>query len=210
MEKEFIYEESSRFEVSVNVTNTGDIAGSEVVQLYLRDEISKLPKALRELKGFQKIYLEPGETKTITMYLNKESLSFYDENLGEWVCEPGWFTVYIGNSSRNLPLQARFRAVGVNPYGYSAKTQYTQIVKDPRALKVLLDLIPSDILDEETIKRQTVYIAVPYSIEQAFEDHVRPYMEAEKANNLFYKICNRLKEIDVTDLEMKYQEKEVY
>ena len=83
----------------VTVTNTGKVAGKEVVQMYLRDVVGSTTRPLRELKGFEKIYLEPGESKMVTFEITPELMSHYNSDL-KFVAEPGEFVVYIGYSSQ--------------------------------------------------------------------------------------------------------------
>ena len=85
---------------SVEVTNTGDRLGEEVVQLYIQDKLSSVTRPVKELKGFQKVTLKPGETKTVRFQVNPEMLSFYDLQM-DWVVEPGEFEVMIGRSSQD-------------------------------------------------------------------------------------------------------------
>ncbi|MEZ4699421.1 MAG: beta-glucosidase BglX [Rhodothermales bacterium] len=92
--------------VSVEVTNTGTRAGAEVVQLYVRDEAASVTRPVRELKGFQRIELAPGERRTVTFVLRPEDLRFWGLD-DAWTVEPGWFTVYAGPSSVQ-GLEARF------------------------------------------------------------------------------------------------------
>ncbi len=205
--EEFPYE-CGTFTVCVDITNTGDRAGAETIQLYLRDEVSVQMKPEKELKAFQKVFLEPGETKTVTLTLTRESLSSFDEELGKWVCEPGYFTVLVGTSSRNLPLSARFQAVGENPYAYGAETEYKKIARTPQALKVLLDTIPEEILSEEQVKRQTAYIAFRFTLKEAFETYVAPKLESKEAKELFGLLCKRLRQLDAA--ENRYKEEEVF
>ncbi len=98
--------------VSVDVTNTGQRAGQEVVQLYVRDEESRLVRPLQELKAFAKVALEPGKTQTVTLTLSGQSLAYYDPAVGNWVTEPGAFTLLVGSSSRDIRLTGRLRWVG--------------------------------------------------------------------------------------------------
>jgi len=84
--------------VSVEVTNTGELKGKEVVQLYIRDLVASVTRPVRELKGFELVELEKGETKKVSFTLNKETLGFYD-NKGNVVLEPGDFEVFVGGSS---------------------------------------------------------------------------------------------------------------
>lgn len=90
--------------VLVDVTNTGKRGGTEVVQMYVRDLFSSVTRPIKELKGFQKLFLAAGETKTVAIEITPESLSFYDVNM-EYVAEVGDFEIMLGNSSRDCDLQ---------------------------------------------------------------------------------------------------------
>lgn len=87
---------------TVNVKNTGTREGQEVVQLYISDKKSSLPRPIKELKGFQKVKLAPGEEKVVTLTIDKKALSFFDDAKHEWVAEPGKFEAIIGSSSRDI------------------------------------------------------------------------------------------------------------
>ena len=87
---------------TVNVKNTGTREGQEVVQLYISDKKSSLPRPIKELKGFQKVKLAPGEEKAVTLTIDKKALSFFDDAKHEWVAEPGKFEAIIGSSSRDI------------------------------------------------------------------------------------------------------------
>ena len=87
---------------TVNVKNTGTREGQEVVQLYISDKKSSLPRPVKELKGFQKVKLAPGEEKAVTLTIDKKALSFFDDAKHEWVAEPGKFEAIIGSSSRDI------------------------------------------------------------------------------------------------------------
>jgi len=91
-------------QVVVDVTNTGQRAGSEVVQLYIRDLVSSVTRPIKELKGFKKVWLKPGESTTVTLDITPAQLSFYDVNM-KYVVEPGDFEMMIGNSSQDADLQ---------------------------------------------------------------------------------------------------------
>jgi beta-glucosidase len=91
-------------QVQVDVTNTGKRAGSEVVQLYIRDLVSSVTRPIKELKGFKKVYLKPGETTTVTLDITPDALAFFDVNM-KHVVEPGDFSIMIGTSSRDQDLQ---------------------------------------------------------------------------------------------------------
>ncbi|MDE6653411.1 MAG: fibronectin type III-like domain-contianing protein, partial [Muribaculaceae bacterium] len=89
-------------EVSVPVKNIGNFAGKEVVQLYVGDDKASVLRPVKELKHFSKVALEPGEEKTVTFTVTPDDLKFYDDVKGEWVVEPGKFTLYIGASSADI------------------------------------------------------------------------------------------------------------
>ncbi len=91
--------------VSVDVVNTGARAGDEVVQLYIRDVVSSVTRPVKELKGFQRITLAPGERRTVVFDVTPEHLAFYDINM-DWRVEPGEFRLMVGSSSRNEDLQS--------------------------------------------------------------------------------------------------------
>ena len=95
--------ESAR--VSVDLTNTGSRAGDEVVQLYIRDEVSSVTRPVKELKGFRRVSLEPGDSATVTFDVTPDMLAFYDINM-EWRVEPGDFRLMVGASSRDADLQS--------------------------------------------------------------------------------------------------------
>ena len=93
---------------TVTVKNTGKRAGAEVVQLYISDKKCSLPRPLKELKGFNKVYLQPGENKDVTITFDNQALSYYDDQAKAWTSEVGDFEVLVGNASNNLPLKAIF------------------------------------------------------------------------------------------------------
>jgi len=96
--------------VSVDITNTGNIAGEEVAQLYVGYDGSRVERPFKELKGFSKVYLTPGETKRVRFALAAGQLAYYDELHTNWIVEPTEYTVYVGPSSRIQDLlRAEFR-----------------------------------------------------------------------------------------------------
>ncbi|WFC40514.1 beta-glucosidase BglX [Pseudoxanthomonas sp. SE1] len=96
--------------VSVRVTNTGKRAGEEVVQLYVRDDVASVTRPVKQLRGFQRVSLQPGESKTLTFTLGFDDLAMYDARMQQ-VVEPGTFTVFVGGSS-DRTQQAEFRVAG--------------------------------------------------------------------------------------------------
>ncbi len=95
-------DENGKIEIEVPVTNKGNREGSEIVQLYISDLKSSLPRPVKELKGFSKVKLAPGETKTIKFEVTPDALKFFDDKKHEWVAEPGKFNALIGASSADI------------------------------------------------------------------------------------------------------------
>lgn len=94
--------------VTFDVRNTGARPGGEVAQLYVRPKEPRLSRPDKELKGFRKIFLEPGETRAVSIPLEAEAFAFYDPTQGQWVAEKGGFEILVGKSSIDLPLHAPF------------------------------------------------------------------------------------------------------
>ncbi|GAA0540845.1 beta-glucosidase BglX [Chitinophaga japonensis] len=86
---------------SIQVSNTGGYDGEEVVQLYIRDKVGSVTRPVKELKGFKKIFLEKGQSTTVTFIIHLEDLEFYDKDM-QWTAEPGEFTVFVGTNSRDV------------------------------------------------------------------------------------------------------------
>ena len=99
---------SSLFTLHTSVKNTGARKGAETVQLYIRDVKSSLPRPVKELKGFQKVTLAPGEQRDITFTIDKSMLSYYDDSKGEWVVEPGRFEALVGASAGDIKSKVAF------------------------------------------------------------------------------------------------------
>ncbi|MEG2151567.1 MAG: fibronectin type III-like domain-contianing protein, partial [Bacteroidaceae bacterium] len=93
---------------TVNVRNTGKHAGAEIVQLYVRDSKSSLPRPIKELKGFCKVYLEPGEQQNVSITIDRTALSFFDPAKHNWIAEPGDFEAIIGTSSTSIKGKTTF------------------------------------------------------------------------------------------------------
>lgn len=93
---------NNKLVVTIPITNTGDVEGAEIVQAYIHDEQSRLPRPEKELQGFDKVFLQPGETKNATLTLDKYSVGYYDTELSAWIAEQGTFNVLIGASSADI------------------------------------------------------------------------------------------------------------
>ena len=100
---------TTQLTITVPVTNTGNCAGSETVQLYIAAKDSKVERPVKELKAFQKVYLQPGETRDVTLTIGKDALSYYDETSGEWRADAGRYEALIGTASNKLSTKCTFR-----------------------------------------------------------------------------------------------------
>ena len=97
--------------ITLSVTNTGQKAGAEVVQLYLHDVKASVERPAKELKAFEKVYLQPGESRDVTFTIDRQSLSFYDETRGQWTAEPGAFEALVGTSSVQVGSKVKFTLI---------------------------------------------------------------------------------------------------
>jgi beta-glucosidase len=140
-------EPGTEVSVRVDVENTGDRAGQEVVQLYVRDLESRLMRPPKELKAFAKVMLKPGEKRTATT-LAEEDLAYYDPGRGGWLAEPGEFEVLVGSSSRDIRLTARFRLLASKEERPAQKGRLNPdlplrlLLADPAAVAVLEKHLP--------------------------------------------------------------------
>jgi beta-glucosidase len=98
--------------VSIDVRNTSARAGQEVVQLYVRDPQARLMRPPKELKGFHKVFLQPGETTTVRLTLDMRALAYFDDANAAWIAEAGSFEVLVGSSSRDIRARATFTLTG--------------------------------------------------------------------------------------------------
>jgi beta-glucosidase len=93
---------------TIPVTNTGRVAGAETVQLYIHDREASVERPYKELKAFSKVFLQPGETRQVTLTIDRRALSFYDEATSQWKAEPGKFDALVGTASDQLPARYTF------------------------------------------------------------------------------------------------------
>lgn len=135
-------EDGNTLPISVNIRNTGRMAGSEVVQIYVSDVQSTLDKPVKELKALKKVYLQPGEQKTVCFELTKQDLANYDVKQQSWTTEPGEYQILVGTSSRDIALSASVEVKCVNPYGLTPFTPIASIVADQTAVAILKKHIP--------------------------------------------------------------------
>lgn len=100
--------ENGSVKLTVPVKNVGSVAGAEVVQLYIRDIESSLPRPVKELKGFEKLYLEPGQSATVEFEISADALKFYDDSIADWKLEKGAFIALIGSASDDIRTSVQF------------------------------------------------------------------------------------------------------
>jgi beta-glucosidase len=148
--------DSDILNLSFKLTNTGDRAGSEIAQVYVKPHQSRLKRPNKELKEFRKIHLEPGETKTVTLALTGRDFAYYDDHHSEWVVDSGEYTIAIGASSVDIRLEKTFsmdsKQVVFTPL--TGESYCYNLVDNPLALdafkKVMIrnGLWPKDVTDE--------------------------------------------------------------
>jgi len=109
------------FTVSFDVSNTGGREGSEVAQVYIGDPHARVPRPERELKGFQKVSLKPGETRRVTVNLSRRALSYYDVNAKQWRAEPGDFNVFVGRSADQTELKGKLTLTATSSTAIAGK-----------------------------------------------------------------------------------------
>jgi beta-glucosidase len=160
------FDSADHIPVSVDVTNTGSRAGHEVVQLYVTDIASRLARPEKELKAFAKVYLEPGETKTVTFTLDHKALSYYDPAEPGWVAEAGLFEVLVGSSSRDIRAVGQFELTQTvvtsaqRSSGLTTRSALRELLANSRAKAVVLAHIP-DLVDHPQLNA-----ALDFSLEQ--------------------------------------------
>lgn len=149
VDKEFI-KDTDTMTVSVDVTNTGKMAGKEVVQLYVADKESTVIRPVKELRDFAKVELAPGETKTVSFTLGKRAFAYYSVKLHDWHVETGEFDIMIGQSSRDIVLTKTVTVESTVkiPFVYTTDTTMGDVMKDPRAVEIVKILIEKQDLFE--------------------------------------------------------------
>ncbi len=129
--------------VSVKITNTGSTAGKEIVQLYVAPKGGTVIRPLKELKGFYKVSLEPGETKEVTFVLNKRAFAYYNTAINDWYAETGSYEILIGKSSRDIMVSAEvlLEATVMLPQKYHLNSTLGDILANPKAKELAKNII---------------------------------------------------------------------
>lgn len=125
--------------VSVGVKNTGKLAGKEIVQLYVRDVKSRVIRPIKELKGFQKVSLQPGEEKTVEFSLGKRGFAYYEPKIKDWLVETGEFEILVGRSSREILLtgKVKVQSTTAEKKVYTRNTTIGEILEQPAAVQMM-------------------------------------------------------------------------
>lgn len=120
--------------ITVTVRNTGDMEGSEVVQIYISDVDSTLSKPVKELKTFEKVHLQPGESREVTFILNKEQFASYDMDYKEWIAEEGYYDILVATSSadKDVVQSERVYLVNQTPYSYGMNSTVKALYEEPQ------------------------------------------------------------------------------
>lgn len=129
--------------VSLDVTNTGSRIGKEIVQLYVRDIESSVIRPRKELKGFRKVELQPGETRTVTFELDRRAFAYYHTGLSDWYAETGEYEILAGRSSRDIVLKTGIHVESTVPVRllYHPNTLMGDLFGDPESMKVAKQLM---------------------------------------------------------------------
>ena len=178
--------------VSVDVTNTGDRAGKEIVQLYVADRTGSAVRPVHELKGFCKLSLEPGETKTATFKLDSRAFSWYDTESGDWYAANGSYTIEVGRSSRQIEYTAEVHIIG-------SREKPPVITPDVQ----LGELLQSPYTREYTMERLKGYMDKFRSSDSETEEMVEAVVRFMPLRSLrsFLQITNEEIDSIVTDLK---------
>lgn len=151
--------DTETLKVTVDVTNTGDMAGKEVIQLYVADKESTVIRPEKELRDFAKVKLEPGETKTVEFELTSRAFAYWNTQIHNWYVETGEFDILIGKSSRDIVLSKTVEVKGTTKLQvkYTLDTTFGDIMKDERAMGILQPLMKLDIFADD--KEEGVAVA---------------------------------------------------
>ena len=131
--------------VTATVTNSGSVTGKEVVQLYVGDEEASVRRPEKELKGFRKLELAPGESRQVRFELSKRDFSFYSTHLGHWLAESGNFEILVGSSSRDIRLRQHvaFQSTEKLNYRFSEYSFFREFWSNPQLKPLLIELMPN-------------------------------------------------------------------
>ena len=136
--------DKDQLQVSLTVTNTGKVKGKEVVQLYIADTESSVQRPVKELKAFDKIELNPGESKNLSFTLNKRDFSYYSKLYDRWLAESGEFEILVGSSSRDIRLQSSIYLTNTEKLNYKMTefSFFSELWTNPQLKPLLIGFMP--------------------------------------------------------------------
>lgn len=168
--------DTDKMKVSVDVTNTGRMAGKEVVQLYVADKESTVIRPVKELRDFAKVELDPGETKTVTFTLDKRAFAYYSVNIHDWHVETGEFDILIGKSSRDIVLTKTVTVESTVklPFVYTTDTTMGDVAKNPKAWEIVNKFLKetSVSLVSENTDSEAASEAISAEMDAAFQQYL--------------------------------------
>lgn len=138
--------EKGNIPVSIRIKNTGSMAGSEVVQVYVHDVECRFDRPEKELKGFMKVFLQPGEEKTVIIEISKADLAGYYMEFGEWITQPGEFDILVATSSRDIAFTKRINVRCRDPFGWNGRASIGKIAANEKAVEIINRIIEDNIL----------------------------------------------------------------
>lgn len=135
--------DTDRLTVSLKVKNTGDMAGREIVQLYVADKTGVVSRPVKELKNFAKVELEPGEEKTVIMELDKRSFAWYNTEISDWYAATGTYEILVGSSSRDIHLRDAVQLVSTTEISVKIhmNTTVAELMAEPKAKEIMSGLL---------------------------------------------------------------------
>lgn len=162
--------------IRVDVTNTGSRTGKEVVELYVSAPDSKVIRPVRELRGFDKIELSPGETKMVSFTLDKRAFAYWNTDIHDWHVESGRYLLQIGSSSRDIAIEQEVYVESATklPRHYTMDTPFGDLMNDPEAMKLLAPLMKIDFLEKKEDEDTTD--AAAEAISADMKDAMMKYM----------------------------------
>ena len=136
--------DSEGLTVTAILTNTGQVAGKEVVQLYVSDLVSRLQRPVKELKGFSKVSLKPGESREVRFALSARDFSYYDSKQSRWIAESGEFEIGIGASSADIRLSETIQLKSTQElnYVFDEYTFFRELWENEQTQPLLIELMP--------------------------------------------------------------------
>ena len=148
---------------TVRVKNTGSLAGSEVIQIYVHDRTKVYDRPEKELKAFSRVTLAPGETKTVTFTLRKEDFAGWYAPRKEWIVQPGLFDILVGTSSEDIALCGSVNVRIADPFGISVTSGIGTVAKDREAVEIINRIMEDDI-------EILCVVALNYAPDKTFEE----------------------------------------